>query len=85
MGDYSWLTFADMNEMSLWFGRGLRQLGHEPRENLMIFSETRFEWLVSAAGAFRQSVPVCTLYATLGDDAIVHGINETEVRVLLQH
>ncbi|XP_018021963.1 long-chain-fatty-acid--CoA ligase 4 isoform X2 [Hyalella azteca] len=80
MGDYSWITYAELDEMSLWFGRGLRVLGHEPKENLIIFSETRYEWLVCAAGAFRQSVAMCTLYATLGDDAVVHGINETEVR-----
>lgn len=80
MGEYSWLTYAEMNEMSQWFGRGLRVMGHQPRENLLIFSETRYEWLVCAAGAFRQNVAVCTLYATLGDDAVVHGINETEVR-----
>ena len=27
-----------------------------------------------------QSLHVSTLYTNLGDDAIVHGINETEVR-----
>ena len=82
MGEYNWLTFGEMDEMSQWFGRGLREIGHQPKENIVIFSETRYEWLVSAVGAFRQNVAVCTLYATLGDDAVVHGINETEVCVL---
>uniref|UniRef100_A0A2P2HY61 long-chain-fatty-acid--CoA ligase n=1 Tax=Hirondellea gigas TaxID=1518452 RepID=A0A2P2HY61_9CRUS len=83
MGDYSWLSFAEMDEMSFWFGRGLRLHGHKPQENLVIFSESRYEWLVCAAGAFRQNIAVCTLYATLGDDAVVHGINETEVRHII--
>lgn len=82
MGDYDWLTFKDVEEMSSWFGRGLRQLGHEPKENLVVFAETRSEWLVAAAGAFRQNVALCTLYATLGDEAVIHGINETGVGVI---
>lgn len=28
-------------------------------------------------------VPVVTIYATLGDDAIAHGINETEVSTVI--
>ncbi|KAF2357638.1 AMP-dependent synthetase/ligase [Trinorchestia longiramus] len=83
MGDYSWITYSELDEMSTWFGRGLRVLGHEVKENIVIFAETRYEWLVCAAGAFRQNAAVCTLYATLGDDAVVHGINETEVRHII--
>ena len=39
------------------------------------------EWLLSALGAFRQNLMVSTLYTNLGDDAICHGIQETEVCV----
>lgn len=60
------------------FGRGLRAQGHQPHENIIIFAETRVEWMVAAMGCFKQSIPLCTLYATLGDEAIIHGINETE-------
>ena len=28
-------------------------------------------------------MPIVTLYATLGDDAIIHGINETEVSCVI--
>ncbi|CAL4105089.1 unnamed protein product, partial [Meganyctiphanes norvegica] len=86
MGEYIWTTYSEMAEMSHNFGRGLRVLGHEPKENMVIFAESRPEWLISAIGCFKQNVPVCTLYATLGEDAIVHGINETEARhVITSH
>ena len=49
----------------------------------MIISNGRYEWLVAAIGGLRQKAPLCTLYATLGDDAIVHGINETGARFVL--
>jgi long-subunit acyl-CoA synthetase (AMP-forming) len=35
---------------------------------------------MSAMGAFSQSIYVATLYTNLGDEAIIHGLNETEVR-----
>lgn len=79
LGDYSWLTYSEVDKMASNFGRGLRVLGHQSKENIVIFAETRKEWLISAMGCFKQSFPLCTLYATLGDEAIVHGINETEV------
>ena len=46
------------------------------RENVCIFAETKEEWLVCALGCFKQTFPLVTLYANLGDDAIAHGINQ---------
>jgi len=37
------------------------------------------EWFLSAQAIVRIGASIATLYATLGDDGIVHGINETEV------
>lgn len=86
LGEYNWLTYEDIDQMSKWFSQGLKNIGHNPGENILIFSETRYEWLVAAIGALRHKAAVCTLYATLGEDAIVHGINETGVRhVITSH
>ena len=65
------------------FGRGLIELGLKVRQNVALFSETRAEWLISANGCMKQSMPVVTLYATLGEDALVDGINETEVDCII--
>ena len=81
MGEYTWLTYTQMDETAHQFGCGLRALGNLPQQNVIIFAETRAEWLLSAIGLFKQNFPLCTLYATLGDEAIIHGINETEVIV----
>lgn len=80
LGDYSWLTYTELDTMAENFGRGLRAIGHQPHENIIIFAETRVEWMVAAMACFKQSMPLCTLYATLGDEAVIHGINETEAR-----
>ena len=52
-------------------------------ERICIFAETKADWLVCALGCFKQTFPLVTLYANLGDDAIVHGVNETEVSFFL--
>lgn len=57
MGEYKWLTYGDLNEQATHFGRGLRELGHKPRQNVAIFAETRAEWMVAAHSCFKQNFP----------------------------
>ena len=40
---------------------------------------TRAEWMVSCLGAFSRNVAVSTVYTNLGDEAVIHAMNETEV------
>lgn len=83
MGEYRWKTYAEVNILAKNFGSGLRELGNEPGKNIVIFAETREEWMIAAHGIFKQNIPLVTIYATLGDDAIAHGINETEVTTVI--
>merc|ERR1719290_957252 len=83
LGDYKWTTYNQTQETSTLFGAGLRELGQQPSETIVIYAETRAEWIMSAFGAFSQSIVVSTLYTNLGDDAIVHGLNETEVSLVV--
>ena len=79
LGGFQWRSYNQMNNEAENFGRGLRKLGLKPHENVVIFAETRAEWLISAIGCMKQNMPIVTLYASLGDDALIHGINETDV------
>nr|CAD7255978.1 unnamed protein product [Timema shepardi] len=83
LGDYTWKTFEEVEEEAASFGRGLRILGQEPGMNMVIFAETRAEWMVAAHGCFKQNIPLVTIYATLGEEAIIHGINETEGTIVV--
>lgn len=83
MGDYMWRNFIETEFAATCFGRGLRELGQQPRQNIVIFAETRAEWLIAAHGCFKQNMPLVTIYATLGDEGIAHGINETEVDTVI--
>lgn len=83
LGDYQWRTFTQMDSEAESFGRGLRELGLKAKENVVLFAETRAEWLIAANGCMKQNMPLVTLYATLGEDALIHGINETEVSCVI--
>lgn len=83
MGDYKWKSFIEVERLAACFGRGLRELGQQPKQNIVIFAETRAEWMIAAHGCFKQNIPIVTIYATLGDDGVIHGINETEVTTVI--
>ena len=81
--DYQWTTLSQAADEAASFGRGLCQLGVQPRSKVAIFAETRQEWLVAAMGCFRHSVALCTLYTNLGSDAIKYAIELTEVQLVI--
>jgi len=83
LGEYQWTTYNQAWKMSQNFGLGLRKLGVQSRDKIAIYAETRQEWILSALGAFSQNITVCTLYTNLGLSAVTHGINETEVSLVI--
>ncbi|XP_029471437.1 long-chain-fatty-acid--CoA ligase 3 [Rhinatrema bivittatum] len=78
-GQYNWLSFEEAHARAAKFGSGLAMLGQKPRSNIAVFCETRAEWMIAAQACFMYNFPLVTLYATLGGQAIAHGLNETEV------
>ncbi|KAI7692668.1 Long chain acyl-CoA synthetase 9, partial [Sarcoptes scabiei] len=46
---------------------------------VMIISDTRVEWILSALALSKIGATIATLYATLGEKGMIHGINETEI------
>ncbi|XP_072180293.1 long-chain-fatty-acid--CoA ligase 4-like [Diadema setosum] len=83
MGDYQWRTYAEFFSDVDNFGKGLMSLGLQPRQNILIFAETRAEFQIGLQACFRYNFPVVTLYATLGEAAITYGINQTNVKYVI--
>ena len=54
LGDYKWMSYNELANMSNSFGRGLRLLGQAPGSKIAIYAETRAEWMMSCLGAFSQ-------------------------------
>ncbi|XP_054647252.1 long-chain-fatty-acid--CoA ligase 4 [Dunckerocampus dactyliophorus] len=83
LGDYKWLSYNQVDSLVSQFGRGLAALGQKPKTTIAIFCETRAEWMITAQTCFRHNFPLVTFYATLGEDAIAFGLNETGVSHLV--
>lgn len=79
LGKYKWQTYSAVSERASNLGRGLISIGAKHRNNILIFSETRADWMLTLQSCFRYNFPVVTLYSTLGEEAIVYGINESDV------
>ncbi|GAB2215104.1 hypothetical protein Drorol1_Dr00019479 [Drosera rotundifolia] len=83
LGEYKWETFGEVFTRVCNFASGLVKLGHDTDTRAAIFSETRPEWFIALQGCLRQNVTVVTIYASLGEDALIHSLNETKVSTLI--
>ncbi|CAL8350520.1 unnamed protein product [Lota lota] len=83
LGRYVWMSFQQVQQVASDLGSGLAALGQQTHSNIAIFCETRAEWMVGAQACFLHSFPVVTLYSTLGVPAIIHVLNETQVKHII--
>lgn len=87
--DYQWSTYAEVARDVRAAASGITQLNTVKEKKVQggmcvaaILAETSAEWQVSAQAAFQCGLTITTVYTTLGHDAMMHGINETEASVI---
>ncbi|KAK2443842.1 Long chain acyl-CoA synthetase 9, chloroplastic [Trifolium repens] len=83
LGEYKWITYGTVFESVSSFASGLAKIGHVREERAAIFAETREEWFIALQACFRRNVTVVTIYASLGEEALCHSLNETEVATVI--
>ncbi|CAF1414864.1 unnamed protein product, partial [Adineta steineri] len=83
LGEYKFQTFRQIYKRIENIGRGLLSLNLTLGDKILIYSETRYEWLLTAFSAFRHGLTLVTLYSTLGEDAIKFGINQSKVKIVI--
>ncbi|CAO1625835.1 unnamed protein product [Sympodiomycopsis kandeliae] len=79
LSDYKYLTYTELDERVRHASSGLRNLGLTSDTRFNIYSTTCLNWQVLAHSCFRQSIPFCTAYETLGEDGLSHSLSEPEV------
>lgn len=83
LGNYEWLYYAQTFGIVCNFASGLIQLGHKKEERVALFAETQAQWQIALQACFRQTITVVTVYASLGEEALCHSLNETEVTTVI--
>lgn len=78
-----WQSYSHVLERVKNIGSGLVQwTGLQSGEQFALIEETCMEWMLLAQSCFRYNIKIVTVYATLGDEAMVDALNETNVTAL---
>ncbi|KAJ9564726.1 hypothetical protein OSB04_000692 [Centaurea solstitialis] len=77
------MSYGQVFQVVCNFASGLVHVGHKTGERVAIFADTREEWFIALQACFRRNVTVVTMYASLGEEAICHSLNETEVTTVI--
>uniref|UniRef100_UPI00358FC41A long-chain-fatty-acid--CoA ligase 4-like isoform X1 n=1 Tax=Myxine glutinosa TaxID=7769 RepID=UPI00358FC41A len=79
LGEFRWQSFEVVSRRVEALGLGLASLEIEPGSPVAILCETRAEWIIAALACFQRRYPVVTLYVSLGEEAITHGLIQSKV------
>lgn len=80
---YTFSTYQDTGIKVNNLAKGLLSLGVEEQENVTIFMDTRVDFFLLEQAVWKCRGILATLYASLGEEGIVHGLNELESSILL--
>ncbi len=84
--DYQWINHQEWLETINRFSHGLKfdaDNSLEVGDKVCIFADTQASWLMSALAIMKSGYVVTTAYATLGVDALIFSLNQTESKVLI--
>jgi acyl-coenzyme A synthetase/AMP-(fatty) acid ligase len=81
LGEYQFTTYRQACARIDGTGRGLLSLVLKKGDKILIYAETRPERLLTVFACFRHGFTLVTLYSTLGEEALKHGIKESQVEM----
>ena len=76
LSGYSWLTYREAAAIMAQLGAGLRQLGLNAGDKVMLYASTGRDWMLMAHGCFTQNLVITTAYDTLGEEGLTFSLNE---------
>ena len=71
-----YLTYAEAWSKMVNFGKGVKKLGFSAGQHFGIYEDTRHEWMVGCYGLWTQRLIGVTVYANLGEEALVYACKE---------
>ncbi|KAG9302703.1 hypothetical protein G9A89_005177 [Geosiphon pyriformis] len=82
LSGYEYINYNELAEITKTVGAGLVKLGLNRNTKITIYASTSLNWMVTAHGAFTQGMTIVTAYDTLGEDGLLHSMNEAEVHAI---
>ncbi|CAL4082400.1 unnamed protein product, partial [Meganyctiphanes norvegica] len=82
LGELIYQTYKDVQESIVCTGQGVRQMGVQPGDKVVIFSESRPEWITAVMGCIRECIVVAAVFPSFEDGVIVDCINQVEAALV---
>lgn len=83
LGPFEWITYKEANVRVNYLASGLSRLGIRRGESVAIFEDTRLEWTLASRACYCHSFVVFTVYANLGEDALVFALNQGDIQYVV--
>mmetsp|Transcript_24026 Transcript_24026/g.50395 ORF Transcript_24026/g.50395 Transcript_24026/m.50395 type:complete len:711 (-) Transcript_24026:693-2825(-) len=82
--EYTWMTYGEYRTALHALGGGMVKFARlKPGDHVVIYAETQLDWMLSCIAAFSQSLVVVTVYATLGEEGLAHGVKQTKAKLII--
>ncbi|KAG5488269.1 hypothetical protein LSCM4_08346 [Leishmania orientalis] len=83
LNEPTYITYGEVWDRLVAFGRGLVELGLKKGSRVALYEETRWEWLVTMLSTWTQEMIGVTVYANLGEDALLYALKEAACEALV--
>ncbi|KAL1518661.1 hypothetical protein AB1Y20_002949 [Prymnesium parvum] len=84
LGEFEWVTYGKYLEQVEHLAAGL--VGAvptlSPKDTVVLYADTQRAWMMSAYASWRQGLVVGTIYATLGEEGALFGINQSKCKLV---
>ena len=81
---YEWTSYADWGANFAALGASMVNWGGaKAGDSVVIYAETQMEWMLACQAAYSQSLTVVTIYATLGEEGVLHGCAQTKAPLMV--
>jgi len=82
---FDWLTYADyikeVDDLASGMVKAIPTL--KASDTVVIYAETSRPWMIAAYACWRQGFTVGTIYATLGEEGALFGINQSKCKAVV--
>jgi len=83
--DFNFWSYKEYLQNVDSFGAGLKVAvpALKPKDTIVIYADTSRPWMLAAYGAWRQGLVVGTIYATLGEEGALFGLNQAKCKMVV--
>ncbi|KAG2005528.1 long-chain-fatty-acid-CoA ligase [Coprinopsis cinerea AmutBmut pab1-1] len=78
LSEYQYINYIELQEIVSEIARGLHHLGITENDIFNIYAQTSPTWQYMSHGCGSISIPIATAYDTLGEEGLIHSLNEPE-------